>query len=80
VIGLLDCRGVVRKEARDSHVGVADADEEEVCTIGGLDVVAPEVEGDVAGGGCADGFRVGVDVVGGVLGVYQRLAMNRQRS
>jgi len=64
---LLDGGGVVGEEARDPYVGVADADQEEVRAVGGFDVVAPEVEGDVAGCGGADGFGVGFDVVGDVL-------------
>lgn len=60
---------MVGEEARDSYVGVADADQEEVRAVGGLDVVTPEVEGDVAGCRGADGFGVGVDVGGGVLDI-----------
>jgi len=67
MIGLFDCGSVVGEEARDSYVGVADADEEEMGAVGGLDVVAPEVESNVAGGGGTDSFGVGVDVGGGVL-------------
>ena len=67
MVGLLYGGGVVGEEACDANVGVADADQEEVRAVGGLDVVTPEVEGDVAGCGGADGFGVGFDVVGGVL-------------